>query len=139
MLSYLWFSSLNIFLQNDMLCYYGDSFLSEIKSIFYFLSVIAYIMNHNICVPKKAFFFFHYHTDTFISFICEILYSSNYIYRCCRIEERKQISVVLSWFHSVQMMTIHRFTPHFLTFQLITWLQSLLRVDYALKYLRNGQ
>ena len=133
-LSYLFFSSLSIFLKNVIPCCYCDSSLSEIKSLFYFLSVIASIMSHNICVLKKAFFF-HYHTN--------ILFTSSVSSFLLSIQKDavtfKQMSVVLPWYPSVQMMTIHRFPPPFLTFQLITWLQSLMTVDYALKYLRNGQ
>ena len=69
---------MNIFPKHAIPSYYWDSSLSQNKFLFYFLSVMASIMNPNICDFKKAFFM-HYSTDSFISFICDLLFSNVYI------------------------------------------------------------
>ena len=56
-LSYFFFSSMNIFLKHAILSYYWDSSLSEIKSLFYFLHVLTSSMYPNIFVFQKTFFF----------------------------------------------------------------------------------
>ena len=71
-LSYFFFASLNIFLQHATPSYYWDSSLSEITSLFDFLSILTSTVNPGICVFKKSFFF-HYTYETFISFFCDFL------------------------------------------------------------------
>ena len=66
-LSYIFLSSTNIFLKHSIQSYYWDSSLSEIKSLFYFLSVLASRMYPNIFDFKKTLFF-HYTTETFLFF-----------------------------------------------------------------------
>ena len=75
-LSYIFLSSTNIFLKHSIQSYYWDSSLSEIKSLFYFLSVLASRMYPNIFDFKKTFFFSLYYWD--FSF----LFSDIYLYTC---------------------------------------------------------